>query len=80
MDKLKRIGIAISLGIAIIGGVWLASPSKAAKCSDFNVVACGTYNIYSVREAYNRTDVRSIYNHAGVTDSMVNNAAPKTGT
>ena len=80
MDKLKRIGIAISLGIAIIGGVWLASPSKAAKCSEFNVVSCGTYNIYSVREAYNRTDVRSIYNHAGVTDSMVNNAAPKTGT
>ena len=80
MNKLKRIGIAISLGIAIIGGVWLASPSKAAKCSDFNVVSCGTYNIYSVREAYNRTDVRSIYNHAGVTDSMVNNAAPKTGT
>ena len=80
MDKLKRIGIAISLGIAIIGGVWLASPSKAAKCSDFNVVACGTHNIYSVREAYNRADVRSIYNHAGVTDSMVNNAAPKTGT
>ena len=80
MDKLKRIGIAISLGIAIIGGVWLASPSKAAKCSEFNVVSCGTYNIYSVREAYNRTVVRSIYNHAGVTDSMVNNAAPKTGT
>ena len=80
MNKLKRIGIAISLGIAIIGGVWLASPSKAAKCSEFNVVSCGTYNIYSVREAYNRTDVRSIYNHAGVTDSMVNNAAPKTGT
>ena len=80
MDKLRRIGIAISLGIAIIGGVWLASPSKAAKCSDFNVVACGTHNIYSVREAYNRADVRSIYNHAGVTDSMVNNAAPKTGT
>ena len=80
MNKLKRIGIAISLGIAIIGGVWLASPSKAAKCSDFNVVACGTHNIYSVREAYNRADVRSIYNHAGVTDSMVNNAAPKTGT
>ena len=23
MNKLKRIGIAISLGIAIIGGVWL---------------------------------------------------------
>ena len=80
MNKLKRIGIAISLGIAIIGGVWLASPSKAAKCSEFNVVSCGTYNIYSVREAYNRTDVRSIYNHVGVTDSMVNNAAPKTGT
>ena len=80
MNKLKRIGIAISLGIAIIGGVWLASPSKAAKCSDFNVVACGTHNIYSVREAYNRANVRSIYNHAGVTDSMVNNAAPKTGT
>ena len=80
MNKLKRIGIAISLGIAIIGGVWLASPSKAAKCSDFNVVACGTHNIYSVREAYNRTDVKSIYNHAGITDSMVNNAAPKTGT
>ena len=80
MDKVKKFGIAISLGIAIIGGVWLASPSKAAKCSEFNVVSCGTYNIYSVREAYNRTDVRSIYNHAGVTDSMVNNAAPKTGT
>ena len=80
MDKLKRIGIAISLGIAIIGGVWLASPSKAAKCSDFNVVACGTHNIYSVREAYNRADVRSIYNHAGVTDNMVGNIAPKTGT
>ena len=80
MDKLKRIGIAISLGIAIIGGVWLASPSKAAKCSDFNVVACGTHNIYSVREAYNRANVRSIYNHAGVTDNMVGNIAPKTGT
>ena len=80
MDKLKRIGIAISLGIAIIGGVWLASPSKAAKCSDFNVVACGTHNIYSVREAYNRANVRSIYNHVGVTDNMVGNIAPKTGT
>ena len=80
MNKLKRIGIAISLGIAIIGGVWLASPSKAAKCSDFNVVACGTHNIYSVREAYNRANVRSIYNHAGVTDNMVGNIAPKTGT
>ena len=80
MDKVKKFGIAISLGIAIIGGVWLASPSKAAKCSDFNVVACGTHNIYSVREAYNRANVRSIYNHAGVTDNMVGNIAPKTGT
>ena len=80
MNKVKKFGIAISLGIAIIGGVWLASPSKAAKCSEFNVVSCGTYNIYSVREAYNRANVRSIYNHAGVTDNMVGNIAPKTGT
>lgn len=80
MNKVKKFGIAISLGIAIIGGVWLASPSKAANCSEFNVVSCGTYNIYSVREAYNRANVRSIYNHAGVTDNMVGNIAPKTGT
>ena len=46
MDKLKRIGIAISLGIAIIGGVWLASPSRAAVCDKWiNVIECGNEEI-----------------------------------
>ena len=81
MDKLKRIGIAISLGIAIIGGVWLASPSKAAKCSDFNVVACGTHSQGDLKVAYARPHVKSLYNHSGITDSMINNGTNmKQGT
>ena len=81
MDKVKKFGIAISLGIAIIGGVWLASPSKAAKCSDFNVVACGTHSQGDLKVAYARPQVKSLYNHSGITDDMINNGTNmKQGT
>ena len=81
MDKVKKFGIAISLGVAIIGGVWLASPSKAAKCSDFNVVACGTHSQGDLKVAYARPQVKSLYNHSGITDDMINNGTNmKQGT
>ena len=81
MDKVKKFGIAIYLGIAIIGGVWLASPSKAAKCSDFNVVACGTHSQGDLKAAYARPHVKSLYNYSGITDGMINNGTNmKRGT
>ena len=37
MNKFKKIGIAISLGFAMLGGIWLASPSQAAGCNSLTL-------------------------------------------
>ena len=71
MDKFKKIGIAISLGIALIGGIWLASPSQAAGCNRFNVVYCGTNSLSELQSAYSRAEIRSLYNQWYINDTMV---------
>lgn len=71
MNKLKKIGVAIAVGVAVIGGIWLATPSEAATCSDFNVVACGTPTHMDMRVAYTRPEIKSLYNQWDITDDMV---------
>lgn len=71
MDKFKKIGIAISLGIALIGGIWLASPSQAAGCNRFNVVYCGTNSMSELQSAYSRAEIKSLYNQWYINDTMV---------
>ena len=71
MNKFKKIGVAISLGIALIGGVWMATPSKAANCSNFNVVHCGTNSLSELKAAYARPEIKSLYNQWYINDEMV---------
>lgn len=80
MNKISKIIASVVVIAAIVGGGWWTITTQAAQCSNFNVVACGTYNIYSVREAYGRANVKGAYNHAGITDNMIYNTWPKTGT
>ena len=81
MDKLKRIGIAISLGIAIIGGVWLASPSRAAVCDKWiNVIECGTRSHQELKSTYySRSDFRSLMNWNNTNDAMIEGKNMKNG-
>ena len=71
MDKFKKIGIAISLGFAMLGGIWLASPSQAAGCNKFNVVYCGTHSMSELQTAYSRTEIKELYKEWYVTETMV---------
>ena len=71
MDKFKKIGIAISLGFAMLGGIWLASPSQAASCNSFNVVYCGTHSMSELQTAYSRTEIKELYKEWYVTETMV---------
>ena len=71
MNKFKKIGIAISLGFAMLGGIWLASPSQAAGCNSFNVVYCGTHSISELQTAYSRTEIKELYKEWYVTETMV---------
>ena len=71
MDKFKKIGIAISLGFAMLGGIWLASPSQAAGCNSFNVVYCGTHSMSELQTAYSRTEIKELYKQWYITDTMV---------
>ena len=71
MDKFKKIGIAISLGFAMLGGIWLASPSQAAGCNSFNVVYCGTRSMSELQTAYSRTEIKELYKEWYVTETMV---------
>ena len=71
MDKFKKIGIAISLGFAMLGGIWLASPSQAAGCNSFNVVYCGTHSMSELQTAYSRTEIKELYKEWYVTETMV---------
>ena len=80
MNKISKIIASVVVIAAIVGGGWWTITTQAAQCNNFNVVACGTYNIYSVREAYGRANVKGAYNHAGITDNMIYNTWPKTGT
>ena len=81
MNKLKRIGIAISLGIAIIGGVWLASPSRAAVCDKWiNVIECGTRSHQELKSTYySRSDFRSLMNWNNTNDAMIEGKNMKNG-
>lgn len=80
MSKIKKIIASVVAVAAIVGGGWWTVTTQAAQCSDFNVVSCGTPNIYSVREVYGRANVKGVYNHVGITDNMIYNTTPKTGT
>lgn len=71
MNKFKKIGIAISLGIALFGGAWLASPSQAAGCNSFNVVYCGTHSMSELQTAYSRTEIKELYKQWYITETMV---------
>ena len=71
MNKFKKIGIAISLGFAMLGGIWLASPSQAAGCNSFNVVYCGTRSMSELQTAYSRTEIKELYKEWYVTETMV---------
>ena len=71
MNKFKKIGIAISLGIALFGGIWLASPSQAAGCNKFNVVYCGTNSMSELQSAYSRSEIKSLYSQWYITETMV---------
>ena len=71
MNKFKKIGIAISLGFAMLGGIWLASPSQAAGCNSFNVVYCGTHSMSELQTAYSRTEIKELYKEWYVTETMV---------
>ena len=71
MDKFKKIGIAISLGFAMLGGIWLASPSQAVGCNSFNVVYCGTHSMSELQTAYSRTEIKELYKEWYVTETMV---------
>ena len=71
MNKFKKIGIAISLGFAMLGGIWLASPSRAAGCNSFNVVYCGTHSMSELQTAYSRTEIKELYKEWYVTETMV---------
>lgn len=71
MNKFKKIGIAISLGFAMLGGIWLASPSQAAGCNSFNVVYCGTHSISELQTAYSRTEIKELYKQWYITETMV---------
>ena len=71
MNKFKKIGIAISLGFAMLGGIWLASPSQAASCNSFNVVYCGTHSMSELQTAYSRTEIKELYKEWYVTETMV---------
>ena len=71
MNKFKKIGIAISLGFAMLGGIWLASPSQAAGCNKFNVVYCGTHSMSELQTAYSRTEIKELYKEWYVTETMV---------
>jgi len=71
MNKFKKIGIAISLGFAMLGGIWLASPSQAAGCNSFNVVYCGTHSMSELQTAYSRTEIKELYKQWYITDTMV---------
>ena len=70
MNKFKKIGIAISLGFAMLGGIWLASPSQAAGCNSFNVVYCGTHSMSELQTAYSRTEIKGLYKEWYVTETM----------
>ena len=71
MNKFKKIGIAISLGFAMLGGIWLASPSQAAGCNSFNVVYCGTHSMSELQTAYSRTEIKELYKQWYITETMV---------
>ena len=71
MNKFKKIGIAISLGIALFGGIWLASPSQAAGCNKFNVVYCGTNSMSELQTAYSRTEIKELYKEWYITSTMI---------
>ena len=71
MNKFKKIGIAISLGIALFGGIWLASPSQAAGCNKFNVVYCGTNSMSELQSAYSRSEIKSLYSQWYITETMI---------
>ena len=71
MDKFKKIGIAISLGFAMLGGIWFALPSQAAGCNSFNVVYCGTHSMSELQTAYSRTEIKELYKEWYVTETMV---------
>ena len=71
MNKFKKIGIAISLGFAMLGGIWLASPSQAAGCNSFNVVYCGTHSMSELQTAYSRTEIKELYKEWYITSTMI---------
>ena len=71
MNKFKKIGIAISLGLAMLGGIWLASPSQAAGCNKFNVVYCGTHSMSELQTAYSRTEIKELYKEWYITSTMI---------
>ena len=72
MNKFKKIGIAISLGFAMLGGIWLASPSQAAGCNSFNVVLLWyTFYCQNWQTAYSRTEIKELYKEWYVTETMV---------
>lgn len=71
MNKFKKIGIAISLGFAMLGGIWLASPSQAAGCNKFNVVYCGTHSMSELQTAYSRTEIKELYKEWYITSTMI---------
>ena len=71
MNKFKKIGMAISLGLAMLGGIWLASPSQAAGCNKFNVVYCGTHSMSELQTAYSRTEIKELYKEWYITSTMI---------
>ncbi len=71
MNKFKKIGIAISLGFAMLGGIWLASPSQAAGCNKFNVVYCGAHSMSELQTAYSRTEIKELYKEWYITSTMI---------
>lgn len=67
----KKIAILGTILAAVIGGVWYATSSQAAGCSNINIVSCGTHTHSELINAYQSTEIRQIYNHFGITDSMI---------
>lgn len=75
MNKLlKKVLLAGAITAAVIGGIWYATPSEAVSCSDIKIVHCGTMTHDSLKSAYNNAEIRGIYNHFGINQSMVNGA------
>lgn len=72
-SKIKKISLAVVLGLALLGSVWAALPSQARHCDGrVNVVECGTYNHQELKNAYyGRSDVQAVFNWAGINTSMI---------